>query len=125
ALVAVLLDTTQSKRSPGRWIFVCLLSLGMVVSHYSTTYLAILLFALAAVFQWIFSWVRSIPRASGVLLLAFGASLIGAALWYGPLTHSASNLSQFEQSADAKGVSVLPNNGGSALSTYLQGEQSQ
>jgi uncharacterized membrane protein len=125
ALVAVLLDTTQSKRSPGRWIFVCLLSLGIVVSHYSTTYLAIPLFALAAAFQWIFSWFRSISRVSGVLLLAFGVSLIGAALWYGPLTHSASNLSQFEHSADAKGVSLLPNKGGSALFTYLQGEESQ
>ena len=58
ALVAVLLDTTQSKRAPGRCAFVCLLSLGMVVSHYSTTYLAIPLFALAAAYQWIFSWFR-------------------------------------------------------------------
>ena len=125
ALVAVLLDTTFSRRRPGRWIFVCLLSLGMVVSHYSTAYLAIPLFALAAVFQWIFSWFRSVPRTSGVLLLAFGVSLAGAVLWYGPLTHSTSNLSQFEQSAGAKGVSLLPNKGGSALSTYLQGEENQ
>jgi uncharacterized membrane protein len=125
ALVAMLLDTMESKRSPGRWIFVCLLSLGMVVSHYSTTYLAIPLFALTAAFQWIFSWFRSIPRMSGVLLLAFGVSLAGAIVWYGPITHSASNLSQFEQVADAKGVSILPNKGGNALSTYLQGEASQ
>jgi len=125
ALIALLLDTTESKRSPGRWIFVCLLSLGMVVSHYSTTYLAIPLFALAAALQWIFSWFRPIPRMSGVLLLAFGVSLAGAIVWYGPVTHSASNLSQFEQSADAKGVSILPNKGGSALSTYLQGEDTQ
>jgi uncharacterized membrane protein len=125
ALVAVLLDNTQSKRGPGRWIFVCLLSLGMVVSHYSTTYLAIPLFALAAAFQWMFSWFRSIPRTSGVLLLAFGVALAGAVFWYGPITHSTSNLSQFEQSADTKGVGLLPNKGGSALSTYLQGEQLQ
>ena len=69
--------------------------------------------------------VSSIPRTSGVLLLAFGVSLAGAILWYGPLTHSASNLSQFERSVDAKGVSILPNKGGSALSTYLQGEELQ
>jgi uncharacterized membrane protein len=125
ALLAVLLDTTESKRSPGRWVLVCLLSSGMVVSHYSTTYLAIPLFALAAAFQWIFSWFRPIPRMSGALLLAFGVSLVGAILWYGPITHSASNLSQFEQSADAKGVGLLPNKGGNALSTYLQGEESQ
>jgi uncharacterized membrane protein len=125
ALVTVLLDATESKRSPGRWIFVCLLSLGMVVSHYSTTYLAIPLFALTAAFQWVFSWFRPIPRMSGALLLAFGVSLAGAIVWYGPITHSTSNLSQFERSADAKGVSILPNKGGSALSTYLQGEASQ
>jgi uncharacterized membrane protein len=104
---------------------VCLLSLGMVVSHYSTTYLAIPLFALTAAFQWIFSWFRSIPRMSGVLLLACGVSLAGAIVWYGPITHSTSNLSQFEQTADAKGVSILPNKGGNALSTYLQGEANQ
>jgi uncharacterized membrane protein len=97
----------------------------MVVSHYSTTYLAIPLFALTAAFQWIFSLFRSIPRMSGALLLACGVSLAGAILWYGPVTHSASNLSQFKQSADTKGVAILPNKGGSALSTYLQGEESQ
>ena len=122
ALIALVLDTTQSKRHPGRWAFVCLLSLGMVVSHYSTTYLAIPLLGMAAAFQWVLSWFKRIPRVTGVVLLAFAVSTAGAAVWYDSLTHSASNVSQFLQAANAKGVSLLPNTGGNLLSTYLQGE---
>jgi uncharacterized membrane protein len=125
ALIAVLVDDTQSKRSPGRWIFVSLLSLGVVVSHYSTTYLAVPLFALAVGFQWILSWFRPVSRVNGVLLLALVVSVAGAAFWYGPVTHSASNLSQFKQTADAKGIALLPNQGGDLLSTYLHGEETR
>jgi uncharacterized membrane protein len=124
-LIAVLVDDTQSKRSVGRWSFVSLLSLGMVVSHYSTTYLAIPLFALAVAFQWVLSWFRPVPRVNGALLLALAISAVGAVIWYGPVTHSTSNLSQFEQTADAKGIVLLPNQGGNPLSTYLQGEEIQ
>lgn len=124
ALIVLLLDTTQSRRGSGRWILVCLLSLGVVVSHYSTAYLAIALLGMAAVFQWALSRFRRIPRATGVLLLAFAVSTAGAALWYGALTHSASNVSQFLQAAGSKGVSLLPN-GGNLLSSYLQGEGSK
>jgi uncharacterized membrane protein len=122
ALIALLLDTTRSRRRPGEWVFVCLLCLGMVVSHYSTTYLAIPLLGMAAAFQWILSWFKRIPRVTGVVLLAFAVSAAGAGVWYDALTHSASNVSQFVQAANAKGVSLLPNTGGNLLSTYLQGE---
>ena len=45
-----------------RWIFVCLLSVGMVLAHYSTAYLAIPLLLIAAVVQWGTSWFR--PRSA-------------------------------------------------------------
>ena len=48
-LLLVVLDATQSRGT--KWTFVCLLSLGMVVSHYSTAYLAITLLGIAIVFQ--------------------------------------------------------------------------
>lgn len=120
-LFAVILDTSQSRR--GRWMFVCLLSLGVVVSHYSTAYMAIPVLAIAAVVQFAVSWLKRIPRANGALLVALAASLAGAVVWYGALTHSASNVSTFVQVADGQGINLLPNSGGSLLSTYLQGEQ--
>jgi uncharacterized membrane protein len=124
-LIAVLLDTTQAKRNRGQWAFVCLLSLGIVVSHYSTTYLAVPLLGLAVLFQWGLSWFRSMPRVTGVVLLAFVVSTAGAILWNGSITHSTSNMSQFVQNANTNGASLLPNQGGNVLSTYLQGEESQ
>jgi uncharacterized membrane protein len=120
-LISAILDTAQPRRS--RWIFVCLLSLGMVVSHYSTTYMAIPLLAIAALVQFASSWFKPIPRVTGAILLAFVASLAGAVVWYGALTHSAQNVSGFVQVANGQGIDLLPNKGGSLLSTYLQGEQ--
>jgi len=120
ALIASVLDATQSTRS--RLVFVSLLSLGMVVSHYSTAYLAIPLLILAAAFQWGISWFRPVPRATGATLLAIILSVGSATLWYGSLTHSASNISQFTQAIEGQGINILPNSGGNPLSTFLQGE---
>jgi uncharacterized membrane protein len=125
ALIAVLLDTKQARRSPGRWIFACLLSLGIVVSHYSTTYLAILLLALAIGYQFLLSWFRHAPRLSGVVVISFAVLTTGAVFWNGPITHSASNISQFEQLVGSNGIDLLPNKGGNPLTTYLQGEAPQ
>jgi uncharacterized membrane protein len=122
ALIAAILDTGQSPRS--RWVFGCLLSLGMVVSHYSTAYLAIPLLAIAAVAQWVRSWFKPIPRATGAVLLALVVSVAGSAVWYGSLTHSTSNLSQFMQLADGQGLNLLPtSSSGNLLSSYLNGNQ--
>lgn len=123
-LFAVILDTNLSRR--GRWTFVCLLSLGVVVSHYSTAYMAIPVLAIMVVVQFTASWFKRVPRANGAVLLAFAVSLAGAVVWYGPLTQSASNVSTFVQVAQGQGVDLLPNqSGGSLLSTYLQGEETQ
>jgi uncharacterized membrane protein len=126
ALIAVLVDRTLAQRSIGRWVFVCLLSLGVVVSHYSTAYLVIPLLGLTVVLQWGLSWLRSMPRVTGVVVLAFVVSAVGAVLWYGPITDSTSNISQFMNSANSNGVSLLPNTGGSGniITTYLQAEGS-
>jgi uncharacterized membrane protein len=122
-LFCAVLDTGQSKRS--RWIFVCLLSLGMVLSHYSTAYLAIPLLAIGAVFQWLISWFRPVPHVTGAVLLACVVSVGASAVWYGALTHSTSNMSQFVQAAKGQGINLLPNQGANPLATYLQGESEQ
>ena len=121
ALICAVLDTRQSTRT--RWALVSLLSLGMVVSHYSTTYLAIALLGIAALLQWATSWFRPVPRLTGALLLACAVSVGGAVLWYGTITHSTSNASQFVQLAEGQGIDLLPNSGHNLLATYLQGEQ--
>jgi uncharacterized membrane protein len=124
ALIAVLLDGTQPRRDPGRWTFAGLLSLGLVVSHYSTSYLAIPLFGLALLYQFLLSWIRPAPRVSGVLLLSFAVCTVGALLWNGSITHSTSNVAQFKQAAGSNGINLLPNKGTNLLTTYLQGESS-
>lgn len=123
ALMCAVLDSSMATRS--RWTFVCLLSLGMVVAHYSTAYLAIPLLAIAAVLQWGTSWFRAVPRLTGAALLACVVSVGGATLWYGSLTHSTSNMSQFVQAAEGQGLNLLPNSGTNVVATYLQGESDQ
>lgn len=123
ALITAVLDMSSPRRT--RWALAVLLSLGMVVFHYSTAYLAIPLLAFAAVFQWAVSWFRPVPRLTGTVLLACVVSAAAAAVWYGALTHSTSNMSQFVAAAKDQGVNLLPNKGGSLLSRYLQGETSQ
>jgi uncharacterized membrane protein len=122
ALLAAVIETSQSRV---RWVFACLLSLGIVVSHYSTAYMAIPLLVIAAAVQWVSSWFKPIPRANGAVLLALAASVIGAVFWYGSLTHSTSNVSQFVQEASGQGLDLLPGKGGNLISSYLQGEQGQ
>ena len=124
ALITAVLDTRPPRRT--RWAWVVLLSLGMVVFHYSTAYLAIALLAFAAVFQWVVSWFRPVPRVTGTVLLACVVSAAGAAVWYGALTHSTSNFSQFVAAAKGTGIDLLPNkSGGSLVSRYLGGEETQ
>ena len=123
ALMCAVLDSTQAIRA--RWTFVCLLCVGMVLAHYSTAYLAIPLLAIAAVIQWGTSWFRPVPRIAGVALLACVVCTVGATIWYGSLTHSTSNMSQFVDAAEGQGLNLLPNSGANVVSTYLQGESNQ
>lgn len=123
ALIPAVLDDNGSRRK--RWLFVSLISVGMVVSHYSTAYLAIPLLAVAAVLQWVVSWFRQVPRVTGTVLLACVVTVGSAAVWYGQLTHSTSNFSQFVQAAKGQGINLLPSQGGNIIETYLQGESNQ
>lgn len=122
-LILAVLDNAQSRRA--RWTFACLLSLGVVVSHYSTAYLAITLFGIAVVLQFAASWIRQVPRITGAALLACVVSAAGSTVWYGALTQSGSNVSQFVQVAKGQGINLLPNQGSNLLQTYLQGESEQ
>ena len=89
ALLAAMLDA-RIEWCP-RWALVALLGLAMVVSHYSTTYVAITLTGLMLALQWILSWFREIPRVTGAVAVAFIAALSGALIWYRPATNYSSS----------------------------------
>jgi uncharacterized membrane protein len=111
-LVVALLDTALTRVQ--QMALVALFGLGMAVSHYSTTYFAIGMLVTALVVQWIVSWFREMPRFSPVLTLALGTAGIGAAVWYGLVTRSASNVSQLLTAAGG-GLNLLPAQGGGGL----------
>jgi len=117
ALLSPMLDVRIPRRP--RWALVVLLSLAMVVSHYSTTYLAIAVIGL----QGVMSWFRPIPRITGAVAVAFVTSLAGAVIWYGLVTRFNSGLGPLAQAIQTQGFDVLPDRarGGGLLAAYLQG----
>jgi uncharacterized membrane protein len=123
ALVAVMLASHLTRSS--QWGLVVVLSLAMVISHYSTTYVAIALIGLALPLQWVTSWFRNSTRVTGAIALCFVTILVGAFVWYGPLTKSSSGLKQVAQTVAAQGLDLLPsqNPGESPLAAYFQSTQ--
>ena len=120
ALVAAMLDTTLRRRV--QCPLVLAFALALVVSHYSTTYVTITLLGLAVVLQWVASWFRPVPRGSWGVATALIAATMGAALWYGPVTHSYGNVSHLVEAAQSQGVNFLPNRSQEGLlAAYLDG----
>ncbi len=122
---AVLVAAAVDRRLPRgpRAALVAVLGLTLVVSHYSTTYLAIILLAAAVVLQLLVGAVRR-PRMAGGVVAALLVTAAGAALWYGPLmTDSAGNVTRFTDSVRADGLQLLPNRGEGEgiLQSYLTG----
>jgi uncharacterized membrane protein len=121
ALFIALFDTLIDRRA--RWELVGLLSAAVVVTHYSTTYEAITILGLFIPLQFIASWLRPTPRITGTAVVAFAVLLTGAVLWYGPLTHTDSNLVGVADTTGSQGLDLLPSvaGGGSLVTNYLQG----
>jgi uncharacterized membrane protein len=120
ALMAAVLSGELPRRAA--WPLITAFALAMVVSHYTTTYVAITLLGLALAFGWVASWFRQVPKVSGGMAVAFVIAAAGAALWYGPVTHSASNVAQLAQAARAQGLDILPNRAQDGLlAAYLDG----
>ena len=120
-LIAVALDR-RIPRGP-RLLLASLLGLTLAVSHYTTTYLAIATLAGAVVLQLAVSAFRPLPRANAALAVALVATTAGAAAWYGPVTHSSSNLANFAESVSERGLQPLPNRepGEGIVEAYLNG----
>lgn len=120
-MLTAILDNRLPRSS--QWSLATIFGIGMAVSHYSTTYFAVGVLSVVLMLQWGMSWLRPVPRITGAIAIAFIAAVVGAAAWYGPVTRSASNLTQFVHGVAAQGFDPLPNQtaGESFLSSYLNG----
>ncbi|MGH2908178.1 MAG: hypothetical protein ACRDK8_02635, partial [Solirubrobacteraceae bacterium] len=118
ALVAAVLE-----RGMRQWTQVLLavaMALGVVGSHYSSTYLAIPLFAVALVARTAIARWRGLPVVAWSLLAATVALIAGAGVWYGVVTRSASNVGAFAATLEDRGLNLLPSDG-SIVNTFLNG----
>jgi uncharacterized membrane protein/glycosyltransferase involved in cell wall biosynthesis len=121
ALIAAVaeLDCAPRRRAP----LIAVLGLALVVSHYSTTYLALATFGLGAVLMVLVTAVRRPFRVPIALALAFVVCAGGAAVWYGAVTHSSSNADNFTADLRRNGLDLLPNaqKGEGFVKSYLGG----
>ena len=123
ALLAVLADL-KLRRWPQCALIVAMCA-GLITSHYSSAYLAIpaIIFAFlvnVALSPWRRTRLISVP-----LLCAAIALTGGATLWYGAVTHSASNLTSFVTTLQDQGLNLLPERGGGILNSYLNGNNTK
>ena len=121
ALVAAVVDRRLPRGAQA--LLVAALGAGVVVAHYSTTYLAAGVFALAVVLQLAVSRFRPLRAVSLAMVVALLATGGGAAVWYGAVTHSADNVGAFAEDIRAHGLAILPNahSGQSLVTSYLSG----
>ena len=119
ALVAALLDVRPVRGS--RLGLIVLASLGLVVSHYSSTYLAIPLVLTAIVLCVLLGRVAPIRGLLPALVAAAILLIGGVVVWDGVITHSASNLTSFSASVEDKGLNLLPTQHGGIVTTFLSG----
>ena len=115
ALIAALLEMTTTATRRRQWAFVAVLSAAMVTSHYSTDYMTIILLSVVLVVQFFFSWFRAVPRVNGSVVVTLCVCLGGAIVYYGMLTHSTANFSQFLSIASTNGLSINLNADQSAV----------
>jgi uncharacterized membrane protein len=110
AMIIAMYDTGLSRRL--QWTLTAVFGVGMAISHYSTVYFAIGMLFLLVLMQWLVSLRRHAQRVVGAFAVALIAATASAALWYGPITKSSSNLSQFIASVQEAGPALFESNGG-------------
>lgn len=120
AAIVVVLDTNVRKQA----VFLATaFALGIVVSHYSTTYLAIAIFLISLLVlavSGVFGRRTSFSVPLVVLLYCLAG---GAVIWYGVLTNSADNLTRVAETTQSEGLGLLSgrDEGEGFLSAYLSG----
>ena len=124
-LVAVLVDGRLARGS--RRALIILFAVGMALSHYGTTYFAILMLSAALLLELMrrlaFRGRRDGPALplSGIGC-ALAAAAVSALIWYVPVTHSTSNVSAIGTALRSEGLSLLPSaSGHGVVGAYLSG----
>lgn len=119
AMLLAAFDRSLGRR--GAQQLVLLLGAAMVVSHYSTTYVAIGTLIAARVVALV---MRLMRRSTRRPVISLPLTLLLAAwcvVWTGPVTHSASNVTSFAEDVSTNGAKVLPGGGDSFISKWLSG----
>jgi uncharacterized membrane protein len=133
-LIAAMLDTRL--RRGAQVGLLAVFGVGLVLSHYGTTYITVALLGAALVLElgrWLIATrARRAPVGTAAirpalvpllpLALALAITVAGAAVWYQPVTNSTQNLSSLFGDLSDQGLSILPNAGGQGLvRSYLSG----
>jgi hypothetical protein len=125
AVLCVALSRTDIARG-ARARLATLFSIGVVLSHYSSAYVAIVIMVIASGIQIASCVLPYQRRIASEILVAAAALVIGAGVWYGAVTHSASNVNEFTSTVAQKGLDLFPTakSAGGLVSAYLGGNVS-
>jgi len=120
-IIGALLDNSLRRR-PQRAL-ISVLGVTLVVCHYSTTYIAILLCLLASLLAVTVARTKRTPLRVRPWLVAAGVMTVSAFIWYVPATHSGSNVSDVAESLRQTGINLLPGRtrGENIISAYFNG----
>lgn len=124
---AALAASLTNERLPtgARLRLVIAMAIGLIVSHYSSAYMAIPTVGIAFVMHAVISRLRHMRLISLPLLAATSVLIGGAVLWYGSITESASNVTSFAASLENRGLDLLPNSRGNLITSFLGGNSVQ
>lgn len=120
-IIGALFDTSLERRSQ-IWL-VSVFGVTLVLCHYSTAYITIVLCLLATVVAVTVARRKSAPIRVLPWLIATAVVTAMAVIWYVPATHSANNVTAAAQSIRQTGFQLLPGRrkGESIFSAYFNG----
>jgi uncharacterized membrane protein len=121
-LLAAFPPADQKDHRRGWQVLAVVLGAGLIVSHYSTAYVALAAMALAQVFLMALRLIRGERLGGAVLTLPVVLLLIGiCAGWTLGVTQSTKNLAILADDVSQDGAQVLPNHGGNIVQRWLNG----
>jgi uncharacterized membrane protein len=124
-VIAALLERPFAVGIRTRTVIVSLLSAGVVVAHYSTTYVLILFLVIVIPLEILRARKRFFAGMGPAVVLSVVVLGGGAAIWDGAVTHSASNVTAFIQSIRHEGLSLFPSSSGGLIHSYLADNEVQ
>ena len=120
SLLAAMLDDTLRGRS--RLILLLVLTAGVVVSHYSTTYTLVTVLVGAVIVQLTLGRFHGVPRLDPRKLVVLGAAVVLGFGWYQGVTKSTNHTVATMNNLVDSGFQILPSaDGESPLQAYLRG----